>query len=65
MKLLIGAGDNHLVKQLANEFMSLFEAVMTTLRTLFLDSFPTETTKRLITLEAIEGIRNEVEANGA
>ena len=65
MKLLIGACDNHLVKQLANEFMSLFEAVMTALRTLFLYSFPTETTKRLITLEAIEGIRNEVEANGA
>ena len=65
MKLLIGASDNHLVKQLANEFMSLFEAVMATLRTLFLDSFSTETTKRLITLEAIEGISNEVEANGA
>ena len=65
VKLLIWACDNHLVKKLANEFMTLFEAVMATVRALFLDSLPAEATERLITLEAIKRIRDKVEANRA
>ena len=65
VKLLIGACDNHLVKELADEFVTLFEAVMATVRTLFLDSFSAESTERLITLEAIKGICDKVEANRA
>ena len=63
MKLLIGACDNHLIKKLADEFVTLFEAVMATVRTLFLDSFSAQSTERLITLEAVKGICDKVEAD--
>ena len=65
MKLFVGASNNHLVKELANEFVALFEAVMATLWATFLDSLPAKATECLIALEAIVGIRDKVEANRA
>ena len=65
VKLLIGTCYDHLIEELANEFMTFFEALMATIRTLFFDSLTTEATKCLITLEAVVGICDEVEANRA